>query len=565
MDIDIEKTALKPRLVDQAWFSRALEIFPGALSWLFLLMPIVLSLAFPIGVAFFIIAFDLSWMMKSFRMSFYLIRGYRRMHEAQQVNWLHRLKQLHDIDSAIEDSKNELLDLLEQYPEALKRFGWGQHATMRRRYKQLHRQLDEWQILSERRSVILDPNSLYQAVIVATYNETRDILEPTIESLTKANYPAKQIILLIAYEARGGDDVEQTAKDLVEQYGDRFAFAAAIKHPENIPGEIKGKGGNITYTARRLTEWCHEQQIDPEHVIVTTLDADNRPDPQYFAYLSFAYATNPNRIHKSFQPVPMFLNNIWDAPAPMRVIATGSSFWMIIETMRPHRLRNFSAHAQSLRALVDTDYWSVTSIVEDGHQFWRTYFAYDGDHQVVPIYVPVFQDAVLAESFKRTFKAQYLQLRRWAWGVSDIPFVIKSNIRNNRVPLSDKIVQTIRLIEGHFSWATAPLILTFTAWLPLILNRHFGNQLIAHQLPVITGRLLTITLAAQIVTIFISLLSLPPRPERYGRMRFVNMVAQWILLPVTAIIFGAFAAMDAQTRLMFGRYLDFRVTEKVKK
>ena len=95
----------------------------------------------------------------------------------------------------------------------------------------------------------------------------------------------------------------------------------------------------------------------------------------------------------------------------MRIIATNNSFWLLMETMRPHRLRNFAAHAQSLRALLDTDFWSVSTPVEDGHQYWRSYFAFNGDHHVVPMYVPVYQDAVLAETYPKTFVAQYKQLR----------------------------------------------------------------------------------------------------------------------------------------------------------
>ena len=181
---------------------------------------------------------------------------------------------------------------------------------------------------------------------------------------------------------------------------------------------------------------------------------------------------------------------------------------------------------------------------------------------MVPVFTPVYQDAVLAATYLKTFKVQFLQLRRWAWGVSDFSYVVRHSIANHRIPWSNKLVQIGRLFEGHFSWATAPLILTFVAWLPLYLNRQFSYQSLAHNLPIITSRILTIASITIVVTIFISLISLPPRPERYKGIRFVGMILQWTLLPVTSMCFSAFAAINAQTRLMFGRYLEFYVTEK---
>src|SRR5262249_50209225 len=154
--------------------------------------------------------------------------------------------------------------------------------------------------------------------------------------------------------------------------------------------------------------------------------------------LSYLYAATTDPLYVSYQPIPLYTNNIWDAPAPMRVITTGNSFWNIVLSMRTHMIRNFSAHAQSLKTLIDTDFWSVRTIVEDGHQFWRTYFRYDGHHEVYPLYVPIYQDAVLSTTYWRTLKAQFVQLRRWAWGASDVAYVAeKGFFTENKVPKLD--------------------------------------------------------------------------------------------------------------------------------
>jgi hypothetical protein len=425
------------------------------------------------------------------------------------------------------------------------------------------KEFDELTALRDKRTILINPKDIYNVVIMATYNESRAILEPSIHALTQVDYPLNQLMLIIAYEERGGEETEKTVKDLVEKYGKQFAYVAAIKHPDGLPGEVRGKGGNITYAGREFTKYIREQGITPENVIITTLDADHRAHPRYFANLSYLYAIDVNRTRRSYQPVAIFTNNIWDAPAPMRVIAAGNSFWNMVESMRPHRLRNFAAHAQGLQTLIDTDYWSVTSIVEDGHQYWRTYFTYDGDHKVVPLLSPVYQDAVLAEGYLRTFKVQYLQLRRWAWGVSDFSYVVRSMLKNKNIPWGEKLIQIWRLFEGHYSWATAPLVITFVASLPVYLNQDFAkHNLLAYQLPVYASRIMTLALIGLIINILICWWSLPPKPDRYRQTRFIGMIAQWVLLPVTSIGFSSLAAIDAQTRLIFGKYLDFRVTEK---
>jgi hypothetical protein len=548
--------------VDSRWFERLLEIIPGSITWFTLVAPIIFSIFNPIIVAYFIIAFDLYWLTKSFRLSFYLIRGYITLFRNQRISWQKRYKDLDNIPRALAASDARIEKLVTNHPEA--RHLWGS-SKWRAKYREEQAFNARLRELIPREATIIKPDDLYNAVIIATYNESREILEPSVLALLEVDYPLDHLILIIAYEERGGEQTRENAHALIKQYGPLFAHAEAIEHPAGILGEVIGKGPNITYAGRKLQEYCAEHNIDPENVIVTTLDSDNRVSSNYFPYLSYEYATNINRVHKSYQPVPMFYNNIWDVPAPMRVIATGSSFWMIMESMRPHRLRNFSAHAQGLKALIETDFWSTTTIVEDGHQFWRSYFTFDGDHQVVPLFTPVYQDAVLAAGYLRTFKEQFIQLRRWAWGISDFPFIIKNSITNKRISWWDKLVQLGRFGEGHFSWATAPLLLTFVASLPLYLNRSFSNQILAHELPVIASRILTVSVSAMVITAMISLISLPPRPPRYRRTRFIGMILQWVLLPVTAIVFSAIPAITAQTILMSGKSLNWKVTEKAVK
>lgn len=522
---------------------RFFEMLPGLLSWSVIALPFVLSLINPTWAAYFIVLFMLAWLVKAIGYAVRVSQGYSKLQRFMRLNW------------------QGLLADMTQPKEALIRLRKDkQNTNMRWHYRNL--------LEYAAQEKPLRPDEIIHAVIMPTYNEEPSVVEPTIQSLLDAYYDVKgKVIFLLAYEERGGEQKERESIEQIKRCQDKFLHAEAVKHPKNLPNEVVGKGGNATFAGRRLLEIVKKRNLDPEKVVVTTIDSDNRPHPHYFSAVTYAYVLDEDRKYKSYQPIPMFLNNIWDAPAPMRVIATGNSFWNLIVSSRPHLMRNFSSHAQSLAALIDTDFWSVRTIVEDGHQYWRTYFRYDGEHEVVPIFVPIYQDAVLEDTYPKTLKAQFIQLRRWAYGASDVAYVIdKGYFHKNKIKSSDLFFKTVRLLESHVSLATAPLILAGAAWLPILLAPDAQDAIIAHQLPRIASNINTLIASGILVTMFLSMRMLPPRPPRYKAHRNVFMVIQWVLLPLSSIIYFAFSALNSQTRLIFARYLDkFDVTKKAVK
>ena len=401
-------------------------------------------------------------------------------------------------------------------------------------------------------------------MIIAAYNEAYDVIQPTIESVKATVTDNRSILIFLAYEERGGAGIEETAKRLQKEYQNDFMDFQIVKHPKDIPGEVMGKGPNITYAGFRLKDYCERKKIAFEDVIVTTLDCDNKPHPTYFDYVAYEYITHENRQRLSYQPIALYFGNIWDAPAPMRVIATGNSFWTIISSMRPHTLRNFAAHSQPLDALVGMDFWSTRSIVEDGHQYWRSYFYFGGDYDVVPIHVPVYQDAVMADTLKKTFVTQFKQLRRWGYGVSDIPYVaVRIFTKKRNVPFAEGFARFARLVDSHVTLAVVAVMVALGGWVPLLINPQSSHSIAAHQLPEVISIIQRIAMIGLFITILLMLKMLPPRPERYKRRRTVWMVLQWVLMPFTSVGFSSLASLNAQTHLATGKYLDkFDVTEK---
>lgn len=501
---------------------RFFEILPGALSWTILCMPFILSLINVTAAAIFILAYILIYFTRSMAVNIRALAGYKTMREHAKVDWN---------ALAAEIEAGEVHDAAAHRPK------WHYNNLLR---------------LSVQPPV-LRPSEIIHAIIIATYNEKLEVIEPTIQAVVNSDYDLKKVILVIAYEGRAGKEIEDQSNALIDKYKKHFYYAAAYKHPSGLPDEIIGKGGNINFAGRQLKKYLEQEHIDPLRVMVTTLDADNRPDKKYLAALTYLVAVSPDPVRASYQPLPMYTNNIWDAPAPMRVIATGNNFFYIVLTQRPHMERNFSSHAQSMRALIDMDFWSALTVVEDGHQYWRSYMHFEGDYRVYPMSIPIYQDAVLAEGYIKTLRAQFIQLRRWTYGASDIAYIAYYGFfHKNKIPKHDLVPKFLRALEGHVTWASGSLLLLLAGFIPALVH---PQNYAANELPLIISRIQTVGLIGLSASLFVSMKTLPPRPERYKRHRSLFMLLQWFYLPVTTICYGSLAAINSQTRLMFKWYL----------
>lgn len=520
---------------------RFFEIFPAVLSYGAVLLLIVLSFVNPLIAAIYLLVIIITTLIKSSGIAYRTLAGHRRLVNAQKVDWHTRLTDLEDpVDSyqrALESRSTEV--------------GFKAHR-------------ENLRLVAASADDFPKPSQLYHMVIVAAYNEAYDVIQPTVESVKHSTNDSQRVIFVLAYEERGGLGIAETARRLKREYADTFYAFEIIEHPKDLPDEVVGKGPNITYAAQQMQAWCNGQSIDYSDIIVTTLDSDNRPFKTYFDYVAYEYIVHPERKRLSYQPIALYFGNIWDAPAPMRVIATGNSFWTIISSMRPHTLRNFAAHSQPFDALAEMNFWSKHSIVEDGHQYWRSYFYFNGDYGVVPIHVPIYQDAVMADTFKATLIAQFKQLRRWGYGVSDIPYVaVRLFTRRRNVPLLEGVARFTRLVDSHVTLASMAILVTFGGWVPLLVNPEASRNYAAHLLPEVVSVIQRIAMVGLFITILLTLRMLPPRPARYKRRRTLWMVLQWLLMPLTSVGYNSIASYNAQTHLALGRYLDkFDVTEK---
>ncbi len=523
---------------------RFFEILPGMISYLAVILLFVLSWISPFLGAVYLLVIIASTLVKAVATAFRTIQGYKVMKRAERADWRERLEELSDPHEAFERLRDRREDSYE----------FAEHV-------QNLRLLSAVEGKSEPK-----PHNVYHAVIMTAYNEGLETLVPSVEAVRDTTFPNERIIFVLAYEERGGETMEQNAQELKRRFRGVFGKFLLVKHPDGAKNEIVGKGPNLTYAGRQLAEYAEKARIPAENVIVTSLDSDNRMHEKYLDYVAYEFLVRPDRQHYSYQPISLFTNNIWDAAAPMRVIAMSNSFFNVISTMRPHLLKNFASHSQPLAALIGMDFWSTKTIVEDGHQYWRSMFYFEGKYAVVPIRVPIYQDAVIAETWWGTLKAQFVQLRRWDYGASDVAYVGTYLFSKQRkIPFWSLFPKFVRLLDGHVTLAVMAPIVAFGGWVPMLMN--LGSRgAMAFNLPNVVGLIQTVAMVGLIITVIISLQMLPKRPEKYKKNRSVLMVLQWVLMPVIAIVYQSAAAFYAQTRLMIGNYMEkFDVTKKVVK
>ena len=515
------------------WY-RLLEMLPGAVSWSILVVPFAASFWYPRPVAIFITIYVILWFLMSSKAIVFTIYSYWKSIKYEKMNWL-RLLEFFSESAPIAHTDME-------------------KETMRKiEYHKLNGTFKQWK-------------DILHVVIMPTYKEDKEILETSIEVLTKADYPLEKIIFILATEERDLVRAQENADFLIKKFGDKFGAFHHIMHPKNLPDEMPAKGANITYSARKIAEMLKQQNVDFSNVLVTTLDADNRPHPAYFANLTYHYLITENRAKRSYQPLAYFFNNIWDVPFTNRLVALANTSWYLAEAGQSHHLFNASVYAQSLNTLVAMDFWSRHTIVEDIHQYWRGYFHFDGDHEVVPLFIPVYQDALQNKTYFTSLVGQYKQLRRWAWGASEIPYAIIKMIKNRkRLPFCRSIGKLWYLLYLQITWTTTPVIILLNKMIPVTISPNFDKTLFAYNMGQVFNVIFSIMFFGILVYLWLSLLYLPKPNKTFQKWQYFSLALNWILLPFVTLIYGAIPAIDAQTRLMLNKPLGFTVTEKIKK
>lgn len=505
---------------------RLFEVLPGFLAFATLIALIIFSYFKPVGVAFFIIAFNVYWLLLVLYLSLHLLVAYRTLKENTKIDWQFKCKNLSEQKFSSEQENN-----------CLARLG-------------------------------LKCSDLWQLVILPSYNEDIKIIKGALEAILKDDYDKEKMIICLALEERVGESVYQKAEFLKKEYQDKFKYFIITFHPDNIEGELKGKGANQAWAVKEVKRNIIDpEKIDYNNILVSVFDIDTVIKPGYFHVLAHKFLSVNNPYRSSYQPIPVYHNNIWSAPFFSRVAAASNTFWQMMMQIRPEMLVTYSSHSMTFKALVDIGFWSTKMVSEDSRIFWHCLLYYKGDYRVEPLYFPVSMDVTADKSFYKTALSLYKQQRRWAWGAENIPYLIFNTIKKWKKLEKKKFIYHILIqLYGFHSWATNALIIAAVGWMPLLLGGdRFKTTVLSGNLPSITSTLMSIAMVGLLFSAIISALLLPKRPAKYPFYKKVLVLGEWIFVPFTIILFGAIPCLDAQLRLLRGKYMGFWVTPKERK
>lgn len=483
---------------------RFYEFLPGLSVWLTLLVGVLLSVFFPLVMIYAIIVFDVYWVLRVIYFSFYLILSWTRFRKAIKTDWMGKLKN--------------------EFPH--------------------------W---SNKKNVIFLPIA----------NESYEVVEGTLQALFSSSFPANQMIVVISGEARRQTNWDQVQSKIKANYTGKFSDILYYTHPDNLLDEIPGKGSNIHYAELEFKKYADIRKWDYADVIISVFDIDTVVHSEYFSHLNYMYNLHPHPERSSFQPITLYNNNMWESPSILRVMAFGTSFWMLFSLARLDGLVTFSSHSMSFKAALESGGHSKDIVSEDSRIFFQCWLHYSGDYTVTPLYIPVSMDTVRDDSLWKSLKNLYLQQRRWAWGTENIPYLLWQFKKHPEISLWKKTVIMFHEWEGKWSWAVVAILLTILGRLPLwVASNDVRQSALFFNTPHVLEYLMAMATFGLVFSAAISMLILPPRPESHPKYRYIFMLLQWLLVPVSLILFSSAPCIDAITHLMFGKYLGFNVSTK---
>jgi hypothetical protein len=493
---------MKDSSVKSVWYYRLTEMLVPILVWATITMPLWLSPFRPAVASYLILAYFVYFLYKTLKTIYYATISFQLMKRAERTDW----------QEMIRDMKGK---------DALAHF-----------------------------------------FIIVTYKESIEKLSHTIQAIVDQHYDPKKLNIVLAMEEREGPSAKEKSDALHKVYESKIGGMYTTHH-ELVEGEIVGKASNATCAAKFLSEVVRARDIDPENVIVTVCDADSILPADYTAYVTYKFLLDEDGKYRFFSAPVLLYNNFWKLPMPIRVQTMLSSVARFAYLSQRDDLIQISTYTTNLWLLESVGYWDTDIIPEDWHIWMQAFFTLGDKVRTIPIFLPIVRDGVLSTSLIKTFKSRYSQEKRWAWGASDIPYAIVRFFHSPHIGVITKLKRILFVTEVHFMWPTSFFILTISASIPSLVNPVFGRTVLGFLLPKLSSFILTTSSFMLVIVVYIDY---KLRERVKIKTKLSNMpllLIQWYFLPIISFVFSSLPALEAHTRMLLGKKLEYKVTEKL--
>ncbi len=491
-----------------------LEKIPGAISWIIILSPLWAAWLIPSEYGIFLLSFIVFLVIKSLKNLIYFIINYSRIYDDGKVDWVVRNRNLINYDKVI------------------------------------------------------------HIVIVPFAKEGYDVLYSTVKALSEQIVDKERIILCLTSEAKFPEG-DQISLRLKEEFGQNFFHVWNTVHTLKV-GEVVGKSANMLNGAHYVQNKIQELGLNEDYITLTSCDCDSLFPNHYFSMLTNKFLASDDRYTIFWAGALAFIENFWKLPYFSRVLASHFTYNNVSILGREwFRFVQISTYSASYRLFKSIGFYSPDVIPEDFHTFFKALYLNGIATRCAPMYLLINSDAAEGRGYVDTFVNQYKQVQRWAYGVSDFPFIFKNTVnylKNRNYSLRSKLYvfsRSFSVALDHQLWPTYGILLGIGFTFVFIFNPDLTRDAFWWRLPAVTSILWTIA-SVYYVSAFLISFNIRPRLtdkpfRKYWKWYLYDVIAEiinWVLFPFIAFFLAVLPAIDAHTRLMFGKYLEYWITEK---
>ncbi|PIV09435.1 hypothetical protein COS31_02335 [Candidatus Roizmanbacteria bacterium CG02_land_8_20_14_3_00_36_15] len=482
-------------------FDRLLETIIPICAWATITLPLWMSPFHPAVVAYFIIAFDLYFFYKSAQTAFFATISYKKILETAKINFFKKML-------------------------SLKKMSIIKHF-----------------------------------IIIPSYQEPLYKLEVTLKMITQNDYPSKKIFLVLALEERE-NNIHQKAQVLYKKFHRYFADII-ISYHKLQPNELAGKASNQTVAALLLDQYVKKKHWQRKNVLITICDADSHLPSNYFSYLTYQYLKDKNKIYHFYWAPVLLYNNFWQLPLFVRIQATLSSIVRLAFLSYREKLIQISTYSTNLWLLKKINFWDVDIIPEDWHIYLQAFFTFGEKIRTIPLFTIINGDAVFSGHIMKTLVNRYEQEKRWAWGVTDVAYSLKKFFITPHIRSLTKIKKILFVVETHLLWPVSFFILTISASIPPLINPVFKRTVLGFLLPKLSALILTLSTVMLFLYVFFDIKLRQKVKQNTSFFSLPILIIQWYFLPLVSFLLSSLPALEAHTRILLGKKLKYKVTEKV--